>query len=49
LSKAGSREGRRLTPSLHGATVTSWKVNGREHMFLSKKAVLDGSAAVSHG
>lgn len=33
----------------YGATVTSWKVNGREHMFLSKKAVLDGSAPIRGG
>lgn len=32
--------------SLFGATVTSWKVNGKENIFLSKKAVLDGSVAV---
>lgn len=33
--------------SLYGATVTSWKVNGTERLFLSSKATLDGTAAVS--
>ncbi|KAJ3027749.1 UNVERIFIED_CONTAM: hypothetical protein HDU68_003194 [Siphonaria sp. JEL0065] len=32
-----------------GATVTSWKVNGTEKLFLSSKAVLDGSKAVRGG
>ena len=35
---------------LHGATVISWKsANGRENMFLSSKASLDGSKAVRGG
>lgn len=29
--------------------MTSWKVNGQEHIFLSKKAHLDGSAAIRGG
>lgn len=33
----------------HGATLTSWKVNGIEQIFLSKKAVLDGSKAIRGG
>ncbi|ODV90435.1 hypothetical protein CANCADRAFT_2163 [Tortispora caseinolytica NRRL Y-17796] len=33
----------------HGATITSWKVNGKEKLFLSDKAVLDGSKAVRGG
>jgi hypothetical protein len=33
--------------SLYGATVTSWKVAGKERLFLSQKAALDGSKAVS--
>lgn len=31
----------------YGATVTSWKTGGKERLFVSKKAHLDGSAAVS--
>lgn len=38
-----------LTPSFFGATVTSWKVDGQERLFLSKKAHLDGSAAIRGG
>ncbi|KAI9341903.1 galactose mutarotase-like domain-containing protein [Obelidium mucronatum] len=34
---------------LFGATVTSWKVAGHEKLFLSNKAVLDGSKAVRGG
>lgn len=34
---------------LHGATVTSWKVNGIEKLFLSPKAILDGSKAIRGG
>ncbi|KAL1407072.1 hypothetical protein Q8F55_006485 [Vanrija albida] len=34
---------------LFGATVTSWKVNGKENIFLSNKAALDGSAAIRGG
>jgi|ERR1712037_3376 len=33
----------------HGATVTSWKVDGKEKLFLSSKAVLDGSKAIRGG
>lgn len=34
---------------LHGATVTSWKVDGKELLFLSSKAVLNGSKAIRGG
>ena len=34
---------------LYGATVISWKVDGRENLFLSDKAHLDGSKAVRGG
>lgn len=34
---------------LYGATVISWKSKGRENLFLSSKAHLDGSKAVRGG
>jgi len=34
---------------LYGATVTSWKVAGKERLFLSQKAALDGSKAIRGG
>ncbi|KAJ5810196.1 uncharacterized protein N7503_002414 [Penicillium pulvis] len=34
---------------LYGATVTSWKANGQEQLFLSKKAHLDGSKPIRGG
>ncbi|CAG8475428.1 6810_t:CDS:2 [Ambispora leptoticha] len=34
---------------LFGATVTSWKVSGLERLFLSKKAILDGTKAIRGG
>lgn len=34
---------------LHGATITSWVCNGKERLFLSKKAVLNGSKAIRGG
>ncbi|KAJ1672633.1 hypothetical protein EV182_006800, partial [Spiromyces aspiralis] len=34
---------------LFGATVTSWKVNGVEQLFLSKQAKLDGSKPIRGG
>ena len=33
--------------SLFGATVTSWKVNGQEKLFVSSKSALDASKPVS--
>lgn len=34
---------------LHGATVISWSVNGKELLFLSSKALLDGSKPIRGG
>ena len=34
---------------LHGATILSWQSRGRENLWLSEKAVLDGSKAVRGG
>ncbi|KAF9930532.1 hypothetical protein BGZ65_005295 [Modicella reniformis] len=34
---------------LFGATLTSWKVDGKERVFVSKQAVLDGSKAIRGG
>lgn len=35
---------------LYGATVTSWKLaNGEEQLFVSSKAILDGSKAIRGG
>lgn len=34
---------------LHGATVISWKSQGQENLWLSSKAVLDGSKPVRGG
>jgi D-hexose-6-phosphate mutarotase len=36
-----------LTGSYFGATVTSWKVDGQEKLFLSKKSSLDSTKPVS--
>ncbi|KAJ3217666.1 hypothetical protein HDU67_007489 [Dinochytrium kinnereticum] len=33
----------------HGATVTSWKVQGKEKLFLSSQAILNGSKAIRGG
>lgn len=42
--------GESVTVYLYGATVTSWKLaNGEEQLFLSEKAVLDGSKAIRGG
>jgi glucose-6-phosphate 1-epimerase len=42
--------GESVTVLLYGATVISWKLaNGREQMFLSEKAHLDGSKPVRGG
>lgn len=37
------------TVHLHGATVISWKHRGEEQLFLSKKAILDGSKPIRGG
>lgn len=36
-----------LTPSLFGATVTSWKQDGKERLFVSSKSSFDKSKPVS--
>ncbi|BFZ53021.1 hypothetical protein PYCC9005_000044 [Savitreella phatthalungensis] len=41
--------GDRAKISLHGATVLSWKSFGHERLFLSDKAILDGSKAIRGG
>ncbi|KAL4893875.1 galactose mutarotase-like domain-containing protein [Aspergillus ambiguus] len=42
--------GESVTVHLYGATVTSWKLaNGREQLFLSQKAHLDGSKPIRGG
>lgn len=38
-----------VTVLTYGATVLSWKREGKEQLFLSSKAALDGSAAVRGG
>ncbi|KAF9977303.1 hypothetical protein BGZ73_006452 [Actinomortierella ambigua] len=34
---------------LYGATLTSWNVHGKERIFVSQKAILDGSKAIRGG
>ncbi|KAJ5095977.1 hypothetical protein NUU61_005333 [Penicillium alfredii] len=41
--------GQSVTVQLYGATVTSWKSNGQEQLFLSEKAHLDGSKPIRGG
>lgn len=42
--------GESVSVSLHGATVISWKLaEGREQLFLSEKAHLDGSKPIRGG
>jgi len=36
----------RVVINHHGATVVSWSVNGSEKLFVSSKAILDGSKAI---
>lgn len=38
-----------LTIYRYGATITSWSVDGHENLFLSSKAVLDGTKAIRGG
>ncbi|EPS30570.1 hypothetical protein PDE_05522 [Penicillium oxalicum 114-2] len=49
LIEASLPSGESVTVYLYGATVTSWKANGQEQLFLSQKAVLDGSKPVRGG
>ncbi|KAJ5376749.1 hypothetical protein N7509_013635 [Penicillium cosmopolitanum] len=41
--------GESVTIHLYGATVTSWKANGQEQLFVSQKAHLDGSKPIRGG
>lgn len=41
--------GESIVVHLYGATVTSWKSDGQEQLFLSQKAVLDGSKPIRGG
>ncbi|KAJ5550832.1 hypothetical protein N7461_005530 [Penicillium sp. DV-2018c] len=41
--------GQSVTVNLYGATVTSWKANGKEHLFVSEKAHLDGFKPIRGG
>ncbi|KAJ2351208.1 hypothetical protein GGF43_004097 [Coemansia sp. RSA 2618] len=43
------QEGSSVEIYLYGATITSWKSQGKERLFLSKQAKLDGSKAVRGG
>lgn len=47
--EASLPSGESVTVYLYGATVTSWKVNGQEQLFLSEKAHLDGSKPIRGG
>lgn len=42
-------EGDSAQVHLHGATLTSWKCKGQEMLFVSEKAVLDGTKAIRGG
>lgn len=48
--EASLASGESVTVNLFGATVVSWKLaNGEEQLFLSEKAVLDGSKPIRGG
>lgn len=47
--EASLPSGESVTVYLYGATVTSWKANGEEQLFLSEKAHLDGSKPIRGG
>ena len=47
--EASLPSGESVTVYLYGATVTSWKANGEEQLFLSEKALLDGSKPIRGG
>ena len=38
-----------ITVYYYGATITSWSVDSKEKLFLSQKAVLDGTKAIRGG
>ena len=45
----GTAAGTSCSVRRYGATVVSWKVAGRENLFVSSKAILDGSKAIRGG
>lgn len=47
--EASLPSGESVTVYLYGATVTSWKANGQEQLFMSEKAHLDGSKPIRGG
>ncbi|KAJ5108027.1 hypothetical protein N7456_004702 [Penicillium angulare] len=47
--EASLPSGESVTIHLYGATVTSWKAHGQEQLFLSEKAILDGSKPIRGG
>lgn len=47
--EASLPSGESVTVQLYGATVTSWKANGQEQLFVSQKAHLDGSKPIRGG
>ncbi|KAJ6176648.1 hypothetical protein N7485_003562 [Penicillium canescens] len=49
IIEASLPSGQSVTVHLYGATVTSWKTNGKEQLFVSEKAHLDGSKPIRGG
>ncbi|KAJ5465017.1 uncharacterized protein N7458_000703 [Penicillium daleae] len=49
IIEASLPSGESVTVYLYGATVTSWKSNGQEQLFMSKTAHLDGSKPIRGG
>lgn len=49
IIEASLPTGESVTVHLYGATVTSWKVNSQEQLFLSENAHLDGSKPIRGG
>lgn len=49
IIEASLPSGQSVTVHLYGATVTSWKTNGKEQLFVSDKAHLDGSKPIRGG
>lgn len=47
--EASLPSGESVTVYLYGATVTSWKANGQEQLFMSEQAHLDGSKPIRGG
>lgn len=47
--EASLPSGESVTVYQYGGTVTSWKANGQEQLFLSEKAHLDGSKPIRGG